>query len=73
LLAFDDGEDLRSCLLPTLFFSYPCPLQEVFLAILFTMLSKVIITLLVDLQMDLQLSQGYPKGVFYLLDACRLL
>jgi hypothetical protein len=73
LLAFNDGKDLCSCLLPTLFFSYPCPLQEVILAMSFTVLSKVNITLLADLQMDLQLSQGYPKGVFYLLDACRLL
>jgi hypothetical protein len=73
LLAFNDGKDLRSCLLPTLFLSYPCPLQEVFLAISFTLLLKVIIALLTDLQMDLQLSQGYLKGVFYLLDACHLL
>ena len=56
-----------------LFFSYPCPLQEVFLAISFTVLSKVIIMLLADLQMDLHPSQGYPEGVFYLLDTCRLL
>jgi hypothetical protein len=70
---FDDGKDLHCCLLPTLFFSYPRSLQKVLLAISFTVLSKVIITLFTDLQVDLQLCQGNPKKVFYLLDACCLL
>jgi hypothetical protein len=70
LLAFDDGKNLCCRLLPALLLSYPCPLQEVLLAISLPVFSKVFILLLTNFQMDLELSQGDLKGVVYFLDAC---
>jgi hypothetical protein len=72
LLPFVNGKNLCRRFLPALFLSYPCPLQEMLLAKLFPIFSKLIILLLPNFLMNNKLHQGDLKGAFFL-DTCHLL
>ncbi len=73
MLVFYYVKDLFCRLLPAFFLSQPCPFQQVFLAISSPIFPKVIIPFLANLQVNLELCNGYLKEVLNLFDACRSL